>query len=89
MNNASRPSQDSIEKSLVEWVSFLLDTQDVRRETNFFALGGDSILAALLINRVRDKFHVEIPIAQLFNTPTISVLATYIQKAHQNHLEIR
>jgi acyl carrier protein len=39
---------------------------------NFFELGGHSLLATQVISRVRDTFHVEVPLLRLFELPTVA-----------------
>ncbi|MDJ0580941.1 amino acid adenylation domain-containing protein [Crocosphaera sp.] len=51
---------------------------------NFFELGGHSLIAGKIMSRVRDDFQVEIPIPQLFESPTIGQFSQVIetQKSH-------
>jgi acyl carrier protein len=44
----------------------------------FLELGGDSLRATQVINRVRGKFHVEIPITFLFEAPTVAEMSAII-----------
>ncbi|HET8841782.1 MAG TPA: amino acid adenylation domain-containing protein, partial [Ktedonobacteraceae bacterium] len=50
---------------------------------NFFALGGDSLLATQIISRLRASFRLEIPLHLLFNQPTVAGLAEQIENMRQ------
>jgi amino acid adenylation domain-containing protein len=47
---------------------------------NFFALGGNSLLALKLNSRVRQQFELEVPLSVVFETPTIAAMATKLQE---------
>jgi acyl carrier protein len=47
---------------------------------NFFALGGTSLQAIQVISRVRSVFGVEIPVAEFFQNPTVSGIATAVDR---------
>ncbi|WP_344591679.1 non-ribosomal peptide synthase/polyketide synthase [Actinomadura vinacea] len=53
----------------------------VGAEDDFFALGGHSLLATQVISRVREVFQAEVPVAALFDQPTVRSLATVVEAA--------
>jgi len=48
---------------------------------NFFDIGGHSLKAIQVINRIHREFNVKIPLAEIFKTPTIHGLSQYIEQA--------
>jgi amino acid adenylation domain-containing protein/FkbM family methyltransferase len=71
------------ERRLAELWCEVLGTERAGIDDNFFERGGHSLLAARLVMRVRDAFGVELPIHQLFETPTIAGLAGPIGRLRQ------
>ena len=53
---------------------------------NFFRLGGHSLKVAELAWRIRKAFSVEIPIVELFKTPTIKGIFAYVEKNSESIL---
>jgi amino acid adenylation domain-containing protein len=63
--------------------SSLLRTGPIGVHDDFFAAGGDSLIATQLISRVREIFRVEIRVRALFEEPTIAGLAARIAAARR------
>ncbi|WUH89174.1 amino acid adenylation domain-containing protein [Streptomyces sp. NBC_00433] len=53
----------------------LLEADAVGPESDFFALGGNSLLALRLVNRVDAEFGVALRFGEIFETPTLRALA--------------
>ncbi len=58
----------------------LLQVEEVRASDNFFDLGGHSLMLLKLIKLINKEFTVELPIARLFQAPTIEKLAFVIRE---------
>jgi len=59
----------------------LLKVEAVGREQNFFELGGHSLLVLQMTARIRRTMEVELPVRNVFESPTIAGLAQEIEKA--------
>jgi amino acid adenylation domain-containing protein len=59
----------------------ILGVEKVGTHDNFFELGGHSLLATRVISQLRKVFQVELPLSRLFEAPTVSTLAEYIETA--------
>ncbi len=55
----------------------------VGRDDSFFALGGNSLLAARLMFRIREVFDVELSLASFYEAPTLAASAATIDAARQ------
>ncbi|MCP5063934.1 MAG: amino acid adenylation domain-containing protein [Ignavibacteriae bacterium] len=58
----------------------ILKVEKVSIHDSFFDLGGNSLQAAVLINRVQKELGVEIQVQSIFLAPTISDFSTYAQE---------
>ncbi|MBV8577340.1 MAG: acetoacetate--CoA ligase, partial [Acetobacteraceae bacterium] len=71
---ATDGSQSTEDKLKIIWASaFGVDRIDA--DDDFFALGGDSLLAVSICTCIEDVFGCSLPIAALFQTPTVGALA--------------
>jgi amino acid adenylation domain-containing protein len=73
--------QTLIEEVLAAIWKEVLRLDDVGRDDNFFWLGGHSLLATRIVSRVRESFHVDLPLRSLFESPTLFEFAERIDAA--------
>ena len=52
-----------------------LDVEPVGTRDHFLDMGGHSLLAAQILARIADSFHVDIPLADFLSAPTVEGLA--------------
>ncbi len=67
--------QDELELQLTQIWETVLGIQSIGIQDNFFELGGHSLLAVRLFTKVEQKFGKNLPLAVLFQAPTIQKLA--------------
>ena len=58
----------------------LLGIETIGVNDNFIELGGNSIIATQILNRMKEKFPVELPIGTLLKLPTIAMQAKAIDQ---------
>ena len=68
-----------VEELLAQTWGSVLHLDQVGVESNFFDLGGHSLLIIRLVSRVRDVFHVELQMRDLFDAPTVAQLAEVVE----------
>jgi amino acid adenylation domain-containing protein len=56
----------------------LLGIEQVGAHDDFFGLGGDSLLATLMAERLREQTHLDLPLRDLLATPTVAGVAAAI-----------
>jgi hypothetical protein len=70
----------AVETRMTGILATLLRLEKVGVNENFFLLGGNSLLGAQVIARVRDTFGVELTLLSLFDHPTVSGLSAEIER---------
>jgi len=72
------PPRTPLEEQLVNIWSLVLGVKSIGIHDNFFQLGGDSILAAQIVNRVLESIQVELSFSIFFGQPTVANMAVKI-----------
>jgi thioesterase domain-containing protein/acyl carrier protein len=67
-----------VEQAIAEAWRELLGVEEVAGDDDFFALGGHSLAAVRLFARIRKQFAVDLPLATLFQAPTLRALAALV-----------
>jgi len=68
-----------VENTLADIWAEILQLERVGTDANFFELGGHSLTATRVVSQIRDRFQIEIPLLELFNSPTVAALAQRIE----------
>lgn len=79
-------ARNETEERLAAIWADVLEVEQVGVHDDFFELGGHSLLAVRLVSAIRKSFKVEMPIGDIFEYPTIALLATQIVKPSEASL---
>jgi amino acid adenylation domain-containing protein len=74
------PPQTHTEERIAGFWCEVLGLEDVGRHDHFFEIGGQSLLAAQIVSRIRKELHVEIPLRLIFESPTVAQLAKCVDE---------
>ncbi len=70
---------NALEHTLCQLAQKILSLDKVGIEEDFFAIGGHSLLATRFLAAIKEKLAVQLPLRQIFATPTIKALAEVVQ----------
>jgi amino acid adenylation domain-containing protein len=76
-----------LEEKIAEIVSALLHVEQVGIDSNFFMLGGHSMLGAQLVAHITHTFGIELPLRTMFAAPTVRQLAAEVERRIMDELE--
>ena len=80
-NSASEPVRDDVIVRLAQICQGLLGVGPIGPDQSYFDLGGDSIFAVQLLTQIEQEFKIQLPLASLFDAPTIRELAQALSRA--------
>jgi acyl-CoA synthetase (AMP-forming)/AMP-acid ligase II len=69
----------SLENILAGIWADVLRLEQVGIHDDFFALGGDSLLAAHVLTSIHHAMHLEVGVVSLFDAPTVAEMAEYLE----------
>jgi amino acid adenylation domain-containing protein len=72
------PPQSPLEVVIARIWSTVLGRSEIGVHDNFFDLGGHSLMATRVMSRLRSHLQIDLPLAALFEAPTVAGLATAI-----------
>ena len=78
IDDAFAAPRTPIEETLANIWSEVLKLDKVGIHDNFFALGGHSLLATQIVSRIQSAFSIELPLRQMFESPTVAEMALII-----------
>lgn len=81
------PPTNKIEKEISTIWSEMLDIEEVGVESNFFKIGGHSLLGVKIISRINKTFNAELRLRDIFETPTIREMAFKVDNRVINNEE--
>ncbi|AFE10580.1 Long-chain-fatty-acid--CoA ligase [Corallococcus coralloides DSM 2259] len=67
-----------VEQLIADQWAELLKVERVGLTDNFFDLGGHSLIGTQVVSRLRELFGVELPLQQVFDAPTVELLAARV-----------
>jgi non-ribosomal peptide synthetase component F/acyl carrier protein len=83
-NDARSIESEEIHRRLKAIWLEALQVDDVDEEESFFARGGNSLKATLLIARIRDEFSVDLSVQNFFRKPSTRAVAQLIEAESRN-----
>ncbi|MES2784438.1 MAG: beta-ketoacyl synthase N-terminal-like domain-containing protein [Pseudomonadota bacterium] len=75
---AASTAFNRVERMIAQAWCELLGVETVRPDEDFFALGGHSLAAVRLFAQIRKHFNVDLPLATLFQAPTLATLSALV-----------
>jgi len=75
--------RNEMEQNIAHIWQETLGIESIGIHEDFYDLGGDSLIAIRVVSRLRELYHIELPVRVLFEKTTIAELTDYIKKTVQ------
>ena len=85
--NVHAPPETSMEKSIAGMWQEVLRVKNPGIHDDFFDLGGQSIIAIRIVQRINQAFQINLPMRAIFTEPTIANLALLVEETLIEKLE--
>ena len=69
-----------LEEKMVELWQEILGGEKIGTADDFFKIGGDSLKAIIMVSKVHKEFNIELPLKEVFESPTVKDIAACISK---------
>ena len=86
-STGSIPISTETEKCIADILTELIGLSEVFSDTDFFEVGGDSLLAVRLINAIKTRFAVDITMRELFDSRTVSNISEIIDERSEEKMD--
>jgi amino acid adenylation domain-containing protein len=86
-HSAFSPPQNDVQQQLAALWEQALGVQPIGITDNFFDLGGHSLLAVRLFAQIEQAMGLKLPVAALFQAPTVAELADLVAVRRNGHTE--
>ena len=80
--------RSELERQLVALWAEILGTSLIGVDDDFFALGGNSLVAVQLMSRVRSRLGARLPMRSLFEAPTVARMARLVETARAGAADV-
>lgn len=80
-------ARNETEEILVDMYKAILGVESVGISDSFFDLGGNSLKATILTNKIYKNFNIKIELSEVFKYPTIIDIAKAIEKMNKSEFE--
>lgn len=82
LKNNMEEDTNSFRETVKDIWKDVLEIEEVDSNTNFFDIGGNSLLLVQVQSKINSKFGIEVPLVDMFQYPTINTMANSIENVY-------